>query len=105
MNAPWTIGTPTDTGENTPQSSPGTPPSGDSTPIAPVLPPLSPTACRNAYSVMTIRATATIGAVNRPGNSAPRVNARAQTAASPRTPTTTGAMGGPPQVACCEVRT
>ncbi len=54
---------------------------------------------------MIIRATATIGAVNRPGNSAPRANPTAQTMTIPATPVTTGAMGGVPQVTCCAVRT
>ncbi len=49
--------------------------------------------------------TATIGAVNRPGNSAPRVNDTAQIISMPTTPTRTGHRGGPPQVAACEVRT
>jgi hypothetical protein len=43
--------------------------------------------------------TAASGAVNRPGNSAPRVNVSAQTAVSDTAPAATGQTGGPPQVA------
>ena len=49
--------------------------------------------------------TATIGAVNRPGNSAPRVNASAQTAVSDTAPAATGQIGGPPQVTACAMLT
>ncbi len=49
--------------------------------------------------------TATIGAVNRPGNSAPRVNASAQAAISDTAPAATGQSGGPPQLTACAMRT
>ena len=88
-----------------PQSLPGTLPSGDSTPTAPELPPLSPTACRKATSMTIVMPTATMGAVNRPGNSAPTVNATAQIAIMPTTPTMTGHTGAVPQVAADEMDT
>ena len=47
----------------------------------------------------TKTATATIGAVNRPGNRVPPAKPTAQAAATPTTPTATGHSGGPPQVA------
>src|SRR5579862_2200165 len=85
-----------------PKSLGGTAPSGDRTPTGP---PLMPTASRKASSTTTMMPTATIGAVNRPGNSAPRANASAQTAVSATAPTTTGQTGGPPQVAVDEAAT
>ena len=53
----------------------------------------------------TKTATATIGAVNRPGNRVPQVKPTAQDAATPTTPTATGHSGGPPQVAWSAVWT
>src|SRR5580698_1101766 len=51
-----------------------------------------PTMCR------TKAPTATKGAVNRPGNSAPAVNPTTQMVTSATTPTATGQSGGPPQI-------
>src|ERR1700733_6790040 len=51
-----------------------------------------PTRCR------TTAATATSGAVNRPGKNAPAVNPTTQMVTSATTPTATGHSGGPPQV-------
>jgi hypothetical protein len=45
-------------------------------------------------------ATATSGALNRLGTSAPAANPRAQDAATIAAPTATGHHSGPPQVAC-----
>src|ERR1700739_2903975 len=79
-----------------PASFGGTAPSGDRTPTGPAL---MVTDTRKASRTTTMIPTATIGAVNRPGNSAPRVNASAETAVSATAPATTGQTAGPPQVA------
>ena len=52
-----------------------------------------PTRCR------TTAPTATKGAVNRPGNSAPAVNPTTQMVTSATKPTATGQSGGPPHAA------
>src|SRR5258708_33864163 len=73
-------------------------PSGESakTEVPPSL-----TARLNTARVSTEMPTATIGAVNRPGNSAPRENASAQTGGSDTAPAANGQIGGPPQGTAC----
>src|SRR5580693_4135877 len=56
-----------------------------------------PTMCR------TTAPTATTGAVNLPGNSAPAVNPTTQMVTSATRPTATGQSGGPPQTTAREV--
>src|SRR5580693_10812280 len=58
-----------------------------------------PTMCR------TTAPTATSGAVNLPGDSAPAVNPTTQMVTSATRPTATGQSGGPPQAATCAVWT
>jgi hypothetical protein len=69
------------------------------------IPLCSVTASLNPTRHSTNRPTAAIGAVNRPGNSAPAVNAITQIVMSSSVPTMTGHSGGPPQVATIEIRT
>src|SRR6202035_4689001 len=56
-------------------------------------------ASRNPISNSMTVPSATSGAVNRPGNTAPQVNPITVTTVTPTIPTNTGHSGGPPAVA------